>query len=242
MKKLYILFFLISFSLFYACQDYDQYKPIRPPDEDKEKPDPLANVSFRFDETKTYLLKGAYSKDTLYNFNDTVVRKGSRLDGDILFRIDGNFIYSGSEVKGKPLYYIESNNICNFITYYKVYRIDDNYFFPAWGPVSPPISHYAGEVVFNIDGDYLRQGRKSDGKIMFTRNGNTFHQGEGTRGSIAFHIDGDVIRLGSSPNGAILFTVRTPYLYKGRSEETVSFNMSDGYIRKGRSSFSIGEK
>lgn len=241
MKKLYILLLLISFSLFYACEDQEESIVI-PPDEEKEKPDPLANVSFRFDVTKVYLLKGAYSKDTLYNFNDTVVRKGSSLDGDTLFRIEGDFIYSGSEVKGKPLYYIDSNNICNFITYNRLYKIENNYFFPAWEPVLPPLSHYAGEVVFNMDGDYLRQGRGPDGKIMFTRKGNVFHQGEGTKGSIAFHIEGDVIRLGSTPTGAVLFTIRLPYLYKGRSEETVSFNISDGYIRKGRSPLAIEER
>ena len=247
MKKVLICFSIISCLSFGGCSD----DPIisEPPEIDKEeepektdpeKPDPLADVIYRID--GLYVLKDAYSSDTVFNIDGNYIREGSNKDGNIAYLVLDKFIYKGSEAKGMPKYAIYTDyKIYNFANYRAILYKDGNYLRKSSGIIPTPISHYWGEVAFNSDGLFIRQGRDPHGKVLFTRNGDYFYQGEGTGGSIAFNLDGHLVRLGSSKTGPIIFTIRDQYLYKGTSDNIISFNISGNYIRKGKATLAIGE-
>lgn len=238
MKKLYTILTLVALCGLYACQHSDDEhideKPTSPPT------DPLANVVYNID--SIYIIKGAYPEgDTLYNIDGNYIRNGKNKTGGILYLVQKDLIYSGSQAKGLPKYCTIGNYICTYGTFRSMLRKDKNYLRKSSITMWQPLSYYHGEVAFNIDGNYLRQGREPNGKIMFTKSGNKYHQGEGTSGSVVFNKDDNYLRAGSSKSGSILFTIREDMIYKGKDSETVSFNISNNYIRKGKAKLAIGE-
>lgn len=240
MEKYIITILFVLLSGFYACSTSDNHKP----DEPKEPKDPLANVAFTID--SIYIREGAGKEGLIrYNFVDNHVRSWDDTEGEIKFTRDGDFIYRGSEVKGLPIYCIIGDYLCTYNVSGVLrakYKKDGQYLRHSSLVFSQPISYYWGEVAFNRDGNFLRQGRERSGKVMFTISGDKYHQGEGTSGSVVFNRDGNYLRLGATKSGAIIFTIRDGLIYKGKDSEVVSFNIDNDFIRKGKLKVAIGER
>ena len=205
--------------------------PIPEPKPDPEPIDPLARVVFRVSEG--FIIKDAYSTDTLYNIDENYIRTGASPSGTIKYLIDEDFIYQGSEAKGKPIYLHVKNTIYDFSTYKaKWWKSDSIHYVPTSGQINYPISNNSGEVMFNIDGGLIRKGRAKDGDVMFTVKDNKYYLGKSNR--LMFTKDEKYIRKGSSKE--IMFTIKGDYLCKGTTDEIV-FRITDDCIRKGRLNF-----
>lgn len=222
-KKIIILIpFLFVFFIYYGCGDNPEKWVVIEPNPEL---DPLANVIFRIE--SDFIIQGGISTDTLYNIQGKYIREGNSKDGIIKYTKENDFIYQGDTAKGKPIYLVVNNTIYNFSTNRALWSKDEsNYFRETSGSINYPVSGNSGEVAFNIDGDYIRQGQSSSG--------NKFYLGRGASGSVVFSIDGDIIRKGNA--GEILFTIKGNYLYKGISEE-ISFRISGNNICKGKFDF-----
>lgn len=225
---------------FFACKGSEYEEEPKIPEIPK---DPLANVLYNMD--SIYIIKGAYADgDSVYNDDGEHIRRGKNPDGAIAYTLKGEFIYKGDVVKGLPVYCLQNNYICRYTLSGVLQAIlwRDKQYFRRSSLVFPrPISYYGGEVAFNIDGNFLRQGRDKSGRVLFSINGDNYHQGEGARGSIVFNRDGEYLRMGSQKTGAIIFTIKDDLIYKGKDSQIVSFNVDNNLIRKGRAKLSIGE-